>query len=54
MTKQWNNGIKTKIGYLVCGGQRIAPQHDRIFTTTQTALILTDKEHIKERQQLVN
>ena len=50
-----NNGtvaVETKVGYLVCGSQHNAPQIDSYFTTTQNALIVTDKEHIKEPQQL--
>ena len=50
-----NNGtvaVETKVGYLVCDGQHNAPQIDSYFTTTQTALIVTDKEDIKESQQL--
>ena len=50
-----NNGtvaVETKFGYLVCGGQHNAPQIDSYFTTTQTALIVTDKKHIKEPLQL--
>ena len=49
-----NNGTVaagTKVRYLVCGGQYNAPQIDKYITTTQTALIVTDKEHIKEPQQ---
>ena len=30
----------------------VAPQIDSYFPTTQTALIVTDKEHIEEPQQL--
>ena len=51
-----NNGtvaVETKFGYFVCGGQHNAPQIDSYFTTTQTALIVTDKENIKEPQQLL-
>ena len=44
--------VETKVGYLVCGGQHNAPQIDSYFTTTQTALNVTEKEHIKEPQQL--
>ena len=50
-----NNGtvaVETKFEYIVCGGQHNAPQIDSYFTTTQTVLIVTDKEHIKEPQQL--
>ena len=50
-----NNGavaVETKVGYLLCDGQHNAPQRDSYFRTTQTALIGTDKEHIKEPQQL--
>ena len=49
-----NNGtvaVETKVGYLVCGGQHNVPQFDSYFTRAQTALIVTDKEHIKEPQQ---
>ena len=48
-----NNGpvaVETKVGCLVCGGQHNAPQIDRYFTTTQTVVIVTDKEHNKEPQ----
>ena len=44
--------VESKVGYLVCGGQHNAPQIDSYFTTTQTALNVTEKEHIKEPQQL--
>ena len=56
--KRWNHPTKngtsaeTKVGCLVCGGQHNAPQIDSYFTTTQTALNVTEKEHIKEPQQL--
>ena len=52
---QLNNGtaaVETKVGYLVCGGQHKTPQIDSYFTTTQNALIVIDKEYIKEPQQL--
>ena len=40
--------VETKVGYLVCGGQHDGQQIDSYFTTIQTALIVTDKEHIEE------
>ena len=51
-----NNGtfaVETKVEYLVCGGQHEAPLIDSYFTTAQTALIGTDKEHIKEPQRII-
>ena len=49
-----NNGtvaVETKLGYIVCGGQHNVPQFDSYFTTAQRALIVIDREHIKESQQ---
>ena len=46
-----NNGtvaVETKVEYLACGGQHNAPQIESYLITSQNALIVTDKEHIKE------